>query len=82
VFVTGILRVGISHTVPGPANTIPVTCMGTYCTVICVVSDETRGITFTHGILIIKITIIIILFQYFTNNKRGGYREMAATHTR
>jgi hypothetical protein len=63
------------------SNTIPVTCTGTYRTIICVVSDKTRSITFTHGILIIKITIIIILLQYFTNNKRGGYHETAAAHT-
>jgi hypothetical protein len=76
-FVTDILQVRISHTVP-------ITGMGTYCTIICMVSDETHGIPFTCGILIMKImkiTIIITLLQYFTKNKRGGYHEMAATHT-
>jgi hypothetical protein len=75
-FVTGIPRVRISHTVPVPANTVPVTGMGTYHTIICAVSDETHGILI---IKIIKITIIITVLQYFT--KRGGYREMAAADT-
>ena len=72
----GIPWVGISHTLPRPANTVPFMGMGTYHTVICAVSDETHGVIFTCGILVIKITIIIILFQYFTNNKRGGYHVL------
>jgi hypothetical protein len=56
-FVTGIPRVGIFHTVPVPANTVPVTGTGTYRTRICAVSHETRGITHTRGIKIIKIII-------------------------
>ena len=66
----GIPWVGISQTVPIPANTIPIMGMGTYYTVIHTVSDE------THGILIIKITIITIiitLLKYYTKNERGGY---------
>ena len=68
-FFMGILQVRISHTVPIPANTIPITGMGTYHTVIHVVSDE------TCGILIIKITIITIIItslKYYTKNERGG----------
>jgi hypothetical protein len=37
-FGTGIPRVGIFHTVPVPANTVPITGTGTYRTVICAVS--------------------------------------------
>jgi hypothetical protein len=82
--VTGIPRVGISHTVPVPANTVPVTGTGTYHTVICTVSDETRGITLTHSILIIKIIkiSISITLQYLQRAGGGGYCETAAAHTR
>jgi hypothetical protein len=44
---------------------------------ICVVSHKTHGITLTHGILIIKIIVIIIL-QYL---ERKEYYEMTVTHT-
>ena len=67
----GILWVRISPTVPVPAITIPITGMGTYHTIIHMVSDETHGIPLTHGILIIKIikiTIIIALLKYYTKN--------------
>ena len=43
MFGTGIPRVGKSEPVPVPANTVPVTGTGTYRTVICAVSHETRG---------------------------------------
>jgi hypothetical protein len=69
-FVTGILWVRIFHTVPVPANTIPVTGTGTYHTCICTVSHETCGITHTHGILIIK--IIITYYIAVLKNKKGG----------
>jgi len=54
-FVTGIPRVGIFHTVPIPANTIPIMGTGTYRTRIGAVFHETHGITYTHGISIINI---------------------------
>lgn len=38
-FRTGIPRVGISHTAPAPADTVPVTGKGTYRTVIGAVSN-------------------------------------------
>jgi hypothetical protein len=53
--------------------------MGTYRTRICAVSHETRGITLTRGILIIKIIEIIIAItititlQYL--KRTGGGRE-------
>ena len=55
---------------------------GTYRTVIRTVSDKTCGITLTHGILIIKITIIILLLQDFIKKQEGGYHEMATAHTK
>ena len=70
--VTGIPRVGMSHTVPVPANTVPVMGTGTYRTVICMVSDETRGITLTHGILIIKIIKISISITWQYLQTAGG----------
>ena len=74
-FFIGIPQVGISHTIPVPANTIPIMGMGTYCTIIRTVSDKTHSIPLTHGISIIKITIITIiiaLLKYYTKNKRRG----------
>ena len=53
-FRTGNPRVGFSHTVPIPANTLPVA--GTTLTqpVNCAVSDETRGIHDTRGYFALK----------------------------
>ena len=42
-FGTGIPRVGFSHTVPKPVNTVPVAGTGTYPTVKFAVSYGTRG---------------------------------------
>jgi hypothetical protein len=61
VFGTGIPQVSKSEPIPVPANTIPVTGTGTYRTVICAVSHETRGITSTH--------FYLILFFIFTKQK-------------
>ena len=61
-FVTGTPWVGIFHTIPVPAITIPVTGTGTYHTRFCVVSHETHGIIHTCGIKIIKITITNLLY--------------------
>ena len=77
-FFTGILWVRISHTIPVPANTVPITGMGTYHTVIHAVSDETHGIPLTCSILIIKITIIITLLRYYTKNGEGISETVAA----
>ena len=62
-FVTGNPRVGNFHTVPAPVYTVPISGTGTYRTRSAAVSYETRGITNTRGILIIKI-IITITQQY------------------
>jgi len=48
-FGTGIPRVGFSHTVPEPGNTVPVPGTGTYRTVKLAVSYGTRGTIGTRG---------------------------------
>ena len=72
-FVTGTPWVGIFHTVPVPANTAPVTGMGTYRTRICAVSHETRGILIIKIIEIIIAITITITLQYL--KRTGGGRE-------
>ena len=59
-FGTGIPQVGIFNTVPVPVYTVPVSGMGPYRTVLVTVLYETRGVTITRGILIIKIIKINI----------------------
>ena len=57
---TGIPRVSIFNTVPVPVYTIPVLGTGLYRTILVAVLYETRGVTITCGILIIKIIKINI----------------------
>jgi hypothetical protein len=70
-FIMGIPWVGIFHTVPVPANTIPVPGIYQYRLVHVMVPHETCGITITHGILILKIlklTITITRNYYYHYN--------------
>jgi hypothetical protein len=72
-FGTGIPRVGFSHTVPEPVNTVPVAGTGTYPTVKFTVSYGTRGTIGTRGFLVllllyfitIIITILVLLLYYY-----------------
>ena len=48
-FRTGIPRVRFSHTVPTPAETVPMAGVGTYRPVKITVCHKTRGISLTRG---------------------------------
>ena len=51
-FVTGILRVGFSDTVPVPVDTVPIAGTHQYRTVNDTVSYKTCGTTGTHGFVL------------------------------
>ena len=70
-FRTGIPRVQFSHTVPTPAETVPVPGAGTYRTVFCAVLYETRGIPLTCLFFSFKICIFSFkLYRLLTEIKR------------
>jgi len=58
-FVTGIPRVGFSHTVPEPMNTVPVQPRVRYLRVTGTVSCETRSTGDTRGFLVLLILLFI-----------------------
>ena len=62
-FRTGNPRIRFSHTVPAPWHTVPATGTTRTRPINRVVSNETRGIHDTRGILIIKIIKIIIIVK-------------------
>jgi hypothetical protein len=59
-FATGIPRVGFSHTVPKPADTVPMLGIHLYRPVIHVVLNETRGTYGTRSFFSLKYSKYII----------------------
>jgi len=61
-FITGILQVQFSHTIPVPTKTVPMVGTDTYWPIIFMVCHKTRGILFTCSYLQSK--YFIFLFKY------------------
>jgi hypothetical protein len=75
-FDMGIPRVGNFDTVPVPADTIPVSGMGTYCTISAAVSYETHGIFSTCGLF-----GFLVLFNVAIYYRKFLYYTYCAAHT-
>jgi hypothetical protein len=64
----GMGRVGNSHTVPVPVNTVPVMGTGTSQPIISMVSDETHGYSKYRGYFYYYYYLLLLLILLFINN--------------